>query len=146
MRDFEANIRADQVVNPVVLDTDADEDGSSVDLKDYDHVQFEALVGESGDTLSVSVYIELELEESDDNSTFTDVADTDITNAVTGANTGTFAKIVLGGDDTLYMTQYKGSKRYVRPVVNMTGTHTNGTPVGVVAHRFGAERVAVSQP
>lgn len=146
MRDFEANVLVNQVVDPVVADTDADEDGSSVDLKDYKHVFFVANIGESGDTLSSSVYIELELEESDDDSSFTDVDDADMTNTVDGANDGTFAKIVLAGDDKRYVTQYKGSARYVRPVVNMTGTHTNGTPVSVTAFRFGARRVAVTQP
>ena len=145
MRDIERNVRHDQVLDPVVLTADAD--GASVDMKDYEHVAFYALVGESGDTLSGTVYLELELEESDDDSTFTDVADADITNSVTGNNTGTFAKIdAAAEDDAVYMTQYKGNSRYVRPVVNISGTHSNGVPVGILAVRFGAERVPVTQP
>ena len=145
LRDIEANLRHDQVVDPVVLTADAD--GASVDMKDYSHVAFYALVGESGDTLSGSVLVDLEVEESDDDSTFTDVADADITNAVTGTTTGTFGRIdAAAEDDAVYMTQYKGNARYVRPVVNLTGTHTNGIPIGIVAFRFGAETVAVTQP
>jgi hypothetical protein len=145
MRDIEANVRHDQVVDPAALTADAD--SASVDMKDYDHVAFYALVGATGDTLDASNDINLEVEESADDSTFTDVANADITNAVTGANTGTFAHIdAAAEDDAVYMTQYKGTARYVRVVLNVTGTHTNGTPIGVLAVRFGAERVPVTQP
>ena len=145
LKDIEANLRHDQVIDPVTLTADAD--SSSIDMKDYRHCAFYALVGESGDTLSGSVYVELELEESADDSTFTDVADAHITNAVDGTNDGTFAKIdAAAEDDAVFMTQYSGPARYVRAVVNVTGTHTNGIPIGIVAFRFGAERVAVTQP
>lgn len=145
MRDIEGQVRHDQVIDPVVLTADAD--GASVDMQQYEHVAFYALVGESGDTLSGTVYLELELEESADDSTFTDVADADMTNTVTGNNDGTFAKIdAAAEDDAVYMTQYKGSKRYVRPVVNISGTHSNGIPVGILAERFGAESLPVTQP
>jgi hypothetical protein len=141
-RDFENNMKFDQVLDP---DMAADANGSSVDLLGYEGVTFLALVGESGDTLGAGVYIELEVEDSADNSTFADCADTVITNAVTGNNTGTFAKIdAAAEDDAVYATTYSGSARYVRPVVNITGTHTNGTPLGIVAVRFGADRKPVS--
>ncbi len=144
MRDIEGYVRHDQLVDPAAAT--ADVDSASVDMKDYSHVAFYVLVGATGDTLDGSNDINLEVEESADDSSFSDCADADITNAVTGANTGTFAHIDAGAeDDALYMTQYKGSARYVRVVINVTGTHTNGTPVGVLAMRFGAERVPVTQ-
>lgn len=144
MRDIEKNVRHDQVVDPVVFTADAD--GASIDMKDYSHCAFYALVGESGDTLSGSVYVELEVEESADDSSFTDVADADLTNYVAGNNDGTFAKVdAAAEDDAVYMTQYRGAARYVRPVVNITGTHSNGIPIGILALRFGAERAPVTQ-
>lgn len=142
-RDFPNNIKVDQVIDPDTIT--ADTDGASVDLKDYEWVAFLALVGESGDTLSGSVYIELEVEESDDDSTFTDVADADLSDTVTGNNTGTFGKIdAAAEDDAVFTTQYRGSSRYVRPVINLTGTHTNGTPIGIVALRMGKNELPVS--
>lgn len=136
LRDFEGNIEHTQVVDPVVVK--ADVDGAGIDMQNFRHAAFYAMVGESGDTLSGSVYVELELEESDDNSTFSDCADADITNAVDGNNDGTFAKIdAAAEDDAVYMTQYTGSKRYVRPVINVTGTHTNGIPIGILAVQSG---------
>lgn len=142
-RDFENNMKYDQVVDPVVFTADAD--GASVDLLGYAGVTFMALVGESGDTLSGTVYVELEVEDSADNSTFADCADALVTNTVTGNNTGTFAKIdAAAEDDAVYVATYKGPKRYVRPVVNISGTHSNGIPIGIVAVRFGAATKAVS--
>lgn len=90
-------------------------------------------VGNSGDTLSSSVYIEVEIEESDDNSTFTDVADADLDAYVNGTNDGCIAKIDAPTEDSLVLeVEYHGTKRYVRPVINVTGTHTNGTPISAV--------------
>jgi hypothetical protein len=134
VRDIENTLKESQVVDPVVITADAN--GASVDMFGYDSVAFYALLGESGDTLSGSVYVELEVEESTDDSTFTDVADADITNSVTGTNTGTFGKIdAAAEDDAVFMTQYRGTSRYVRPVINLTGTHTNGIPIGILAIR-----------
>ena len=143
-RDFANNIADDQVVDPVVISADAD--GSSVDLKNYDGgVTFLALVGASGDELSGSVYVELEVEESADDSTFTDVADADLVGYVAGNNDGCFAVIdAPAEDDAVYKCHYRGNKRYVRPVINVTGTHTNGIPIGIVALRLGAKNKPVS--
>jgi hypothetical protein len=112
----------------------ADDNGDSVDLQNNDSCTITAVVGASGDTLSGSVYIELELEESTDNSTWTDCADADVQGSVTGTNTGTFAVIDdAAEDDAIYTAGYLGDARYVRMVANVTGTHTNGTPIGAVA-------------
>jgi len=109
--------------------------GASVDLQNKEGVAFYAVVGATGDTLGGSAYFELELQESADNSTWTAVADADIENPVSGTNnTGTYAKIDANTkDQTVYVGEYRGSKRYVRTVVRATGSHANGTPIGVVA-------------
>ena len=38
-------------------------------------------------------------------------------------------------DDAVYTCQYIGSKRYIRPVINVTGL-TNGTPIGAIGIAF----------
>ena len=63
MLDFYQNVKHDQVVDPATITSDTD--GSSVDLLGYSRVVFYALVGESGDTLSGSVKIELEVDTLD---------------------------------------------------------------------------------
>ena len=64
------------------------------------------------------------------------VANADLTNTVTGSNTGTVAVIDDNAeDDLVVVVGYKGNKRYIRPVLNFTGTHTNGIPCAVMAVR-----------
>lgn len=143
MRDFINNLKVDQVVDPAVHTADAD--GASVDMQDYERVTFIALVGETGDTLGSGVRLELEIEDSDDDSTFADAADADVVNYVDGANDGCFGVIdAAAEDDTYKICTYIGGSRYVRPVVNLVGTHTNGIPVGIVAIRQGKNEVPVS--
>lgn len=133
-KNFELDHNVSQVVDPVV--TTADANGASVDMLGYDCVTFLALIGESGDTLSGSVKIELEVEDSADDSSFSDAADADVKGFVAGTNDGCFGVIdAAAEDDAVYKCTYHGSERYVRPVINVTGTHTNGTPIGIVAIR-----------
>lgn len=107
-------------------------------MRDYTSVMFIANVGESGDTLSGSVYLELEVEDSADNTTFADAVDADVKDTVTGTNTGTFALVDdATEDDAVYSCEYTGTERYVRPVINLTGTHTNGIPVSIIAIQTG---------
>ncbi len=121
-----------QAVDPATLT--ATTLSAAIDLQNVGDAAVAVLVGESGDTLSGSVYWELELQESDDDSTYTAVADADITNAISGATaTGTFALIdAAAEDDAVYFTGYKGNKRYLKVNIRATGTHTNGTPMGVL--------------
>jgi len=113
---------------------DADADGASVDRKGYDRVLFIATIGVGGITFDASNRIELEVEESDDNSTFTDVADADLVGEVDGVNDGCFGVVNSAAlDDAIYTVEYKGSARYARPVLNFVGTHGTGTPISVVA-------------
>ena len=134
--DLENQTTISQVTDPVVVSADAL--SSVIDMAGFRDVTVLAAIGESGDTLSGSVYIELEMQESDDDSTYTACADADITNAVTGTNTGTFALIdAAAEDDAVFASQYLGDKRYVKVNINVTGTHTNGTPCGVLAVQSG---------
>jgi hypothetical protein len=92
-------------------------------------------MGLSADTLSGTNKIELSWQESDDNATFTAVADADMTGPVTGTATGTFAVVDdPAEDETCYKSGYKGNKRYARVNINFSGTHTNGTPMSVTYH------------
>ena len=83
MQDLNNNIKLVPILGSAVRTADANGDG--VDLKG-----FEAAIcvdsGAEGVTLSSSVKIEFELEHSDDNSTFTDVAQADVIGATLGSN------------------------------------------------------------
>jgi len=119
-----------------------DADGAAVDLQGFrGGCLFTALVKDSLDTLNgTTTFLELEIEESVDNSTWTDVADGDLSDVVVGTNDGAFAKIIASTmTSNIYQTQYKGGCRYVRCVLNVTGTHTNGTPLLVLSQKLGPD-------
>lgn len=136
IRDLLSNVTITLPLVPLLSTGTTDRTGTAVDMLGYDRCTFIAVFGAPGDTLSGSVYVTVELEHSDDNSTFSDCADADLSTAVSGATTGTICKVDANGEASLsYAATYIGKKRYVRPYVNLTGTHTNGTINAVIAIR-----------
>ena len=91
--------------------------GTGVDLQGYNSAAILVDVGAEGDTLSGSVYFEISLEHSDDDSTYTDCAQADIVDG-TIASGGIFLKLdgTTGGDpDTaggIFRVGYRGGKRF----------------------------------
>jgi hypothetical protein len=118
MKDLSNNIVP--VVSIINAVKTAAANGTGVDLQGYESATVLVDVGAEGDTLSSSVYFELSLEESDDDSTYTDVVQADIVD-------GTIAS---GG--IFFRVGYVGNKRYIRVVLAKTGTHSNGTPIGAM--------------
>lgn len=132
MRDLHNNIDVVVALEAIVVNNDTEGKGNAVDLKGYNACEVAVTVGESGDTLSGSVKIDLKLQHSDTTTDgdFTDVGAGDIL----GAAAATFATVDADGEDgAVYSVGYVGSKRYVRVFADTTGTHTNGTPIGAVA-------------
>jgi hypothetical protein len=136
------------VVELVAANYTADPDPDGVDMQEAQAVVHRVNVGVSGDTLSGSVKIDLVLQESDDDSTWTAVTDVDnaiadiaqYPSAAAGAGlpngSGIFQTIdAAAEDETLYSIGYRGTKRYSRVLPDFTGTHTNGTPIGIVGER-----------
>jgi len=141
MKDLSNNIvPAVSIINAVKT---AAGNGTGVDLQGYEGATVIVDVGAEGDTLSSSVYFEVSLEESDDDSTYTDVAQAGIIDGTIAAG-GIFLKLdgTAGGDpDTaggIFRVGYVGNKRYIRVVLAKTGTHSNGTPIGAIVVRGSA--------
>lgn len=128
MRDLYHNIKVTQALNPVVATNT--KTSSTIDLKGFDSAVIAIAVGQSGDTLSGSVYWTLAILHSDDDSSYSAVAAADLSN---GANSLVVNSSAL--DETIYNFGYTGAKRYLRATATPTGTHTNGTPMGIVALR-----------
>lgn len=122
-----------QVLDPQVYTSDQTSD--EIDMQGFESLLLVGNVGITGDTLSSSVKLELEVQHSDTSgSGYAACADADIQDAVTGTNTGTFAVIDdAAEDEQAYKCAYVGTKRYVKVVANFTGTHSNGIELGVVA-------------
>lgn len=132
MQDLSNNIGlGNSIINAVKT---AAENGSGIDLQGFEEATAVVSVGAEGDTLSGSVYFEVSLEHSDDDSTYTDCVQADIVNGTIDAG-GIWLKLdgTTGGDpDTAggqWQVGYVGGKRYVRLVLAKTGTHSTGTPI-----------------
>jgi hypothetical protein len=122
-------------VNALIAPT-IDKNFATCPMVGYGSCRIIAHVGNSLDTLAADLKLELEVEHSDNGSTWVDCADTDILDPVTGTNTGTFAVIDAPAEDSaIFATEYVGGKAYCRMVLNVTGTHTNGTPIAVMYER-----------
>lgn len=127
MRDLYNNITVVQVADPAMAT--ATVTSSTIDLQGFNRGAVIFSIGAAGDTLSGSIYWTLKLTECDTSGgSYTDVALEDLHNVadtvVIDSNTE---------DETAIKFGYKGNKRYLKAVATKTGTHTNGTPIGILA-------------
>lgn len=129
MRDLYSNIKATQVAVPAVATNNVT--SSAIDMQGYDSLCVIFDIGNSGDTLSGSVLWTLSLTECDTSGgSYTDVADSDV---LTPTGTNDYVIDAPAEDSLAVKFGYKGNKRFVKAVATKTGTHTNGTPIGIVA-------------
>ena len=141
MKDLSNNISP--AVSLAAATRTAAANGSGVDLQGYESATVLVDVGAEGDTISSPVYFEVSLEESDDDSTYTDVAQASIVDG-TIASGGIFLKLdgtANGNPDSaggIFRVGYVGNSRYIRVVLAKTGTHSNGTPLGAMVVRGSA--------
>lgn len=142
-KDIGSWLKLTTLLAPVVKNSDTD--CTAVDLAGYEGVDLCVTMGDSADTLNGTNKISLELEESDDNLSFTDVDDDDMIGLDEAGGSGTSGQFALVDapteDSVIYRIGYRGTKRYVRVVLNFSGTHSTGTPIGVFA-LLGAPRTA----
>lgn len=126
MRDLFHNLSVVQPLNPVNSTTT--KTSNTIDIQGFDSLNVLFAVGQSGDTLSGSIFWTLKLQHSDDDVSYADVA-------VTGLNSPNATVVVNSAslDRTVYAFGYAGGKRYVKAVATPTGTHSVGTPIGVIA-------------
>jgi|SaaInlStandDraft_2_1057019.scaffolds.fasta_scaffold28729_2 hypothetical protein len=108
MKDLKNHIDVLASIKPAVYT--ASQNGTGVDLRGFDGA---VCVFESGtvDNTDTDETYSPKVQESDDNSTYTDVVAADLE--------GTLALMV---DDQIQRVGYKGSKRYIRNVMTLAGT------------------------
>jgi hypothetical protein len=128
MRDTYHNVLVTQHLNPVV--STATKTSTAIDLQGYNSASVVFAIGLAGDTLSGSVLWTLKLQHSDDDSSYADLAAADIYGGTTSIVLDAMTK-----DEAAYSFGYIGTKRFLKAVATPTGTHTNGTPIGVEALR-----------
>lgn len=132
MRDLHSNLGIVQSLDPAV--TTSTRVGAPIDRQGYESVEHIVSLGVSGDTLSPSVSLSMKLEESEDGTNWTAVVnDSEVLGAAVDA-TGVFALVDDPAEDGQAIAiGYVGDARYCRVQVELTGTHTNGTPVAALA-------------
>lgn len=111
----------------------ADTTPVAVDLAGYQSATILIEVGAGGITFSGTNKIEFVLTESDDNSTFTNVAAADVIHAPQSVSSGiVYSLTAAHASATVVRLGYKGSKRYLKLLADFSGTHGTGTPISAV--------------
>ena len=111
------------------------ENFTGVDHQGFHAVDHVVQLGESLDTLSGSVFIQLILQDSDDNITYAPVTDANDVLGLSVDSSGIFALIDDPAEDgKAFVIGYRGIKRFSRVRAVFTGTHTNGIPVSALAN------------
>lgn len=132
MRDLHSNIKTAQSLVPAVTKTTRA--GAPVDRRGFNALEYVVLVGTNGDALTGSLKFDLKIESSEDGTNWTAVTDQKQVQGPTLAGSGIFGTIDAPGKSGLeYRIGFLGNARYSRISIVVTGTHTNGTPIGVVA-------------
>lgn len=112
---------------------------AAIDVSGFESVLVSAVLGASDVNLGNDNSIQVELQHSDNNADFVACSNDDLTNSVTGVNTGTLANIgaAIPAEGLAFKVGYKGHRRYIRPVIRCTGDdHGNahhGTLIGISA-------------
>ncbi len=136
MRDMYHNVLVTQHLSPVVSTTT--KTSTTIDLQGYNSANVIFNLGLAADTLSGTVYWTLKLQHSDDDSTYVDLATTDLNSPALTTVVDSSTK-----DRTCYSFGYQGAKRYLKAVATPTGTHSSGTPMGIIVLRSTASYMPV---
>lgn len=118
-RDIKNNVDAAHSLEPAVRATGTT-NGSGVDLQGYDSAMVLVYFGAYTNGTHTPT-----LEHSDDNSSFTAAASTDMDGSFTAVSSG-------AGANTLQRVGYRGSKRYVRAVMTVASGATGAASAAVI--------------
>lgn len=127
MKDMHSGMTAIMVLGAALLA--ADNTPVAIDLQGFNSAELIVNVGIGGVTFDATDKIEFVLTHSDDDSTYTNVADVDML-GVTGITDGIIKSLTSEqAAATVSRFGYKGGKRYLKFLANFSGTHGTGTPI-----------------
>ena len=131
MFDLKNNIELVESLNAIVKA--ADTNCTGIDTQGFNSSMVIVTVGAPGITFSTSNKVDIKLEVSSDNSTFTAVTNNNFVTGGTVDSSGIWQTIDANGDcNAVYGIGYVGPERYYRVVLDFSGTHGTGTVFGVV--------------
>jgi hypothetical protein len=112
----------------------ADATPVAIDMAGFEGCQILIEVGAGGITFSGTNKIEFVLTESDDNSSYSNVAAGDVIHAPQAVSSGiVYSLTAAHASATVVRLGYKGTKRYLKLLADFSGTHGTGTPLSAVA-------------
>lgn len=130
MRDIHSGISVATLIGAAALS--ADNTPAAVDLLGYQGAEILLAIGAGGITFDATNKIEFKLTHSDDDSTYTAVADADML-GVTGISSGIIKSLVAAhAAAASYRFGYKGGKRYLKLLADFSGTHGAATPIAAM--------------
>jgi hypothetical protein len=107
----------------------ADNTPAAVDLLGFESAVIDLAIGVGGITFTGTNKIEFVLTHSDDNSSYSNVADADM-KGVTGITNGIIKSLVAAhAAAEVIKLGYVGGKRYLKLLADFSGTHATGTPL-----------------
>jgi len=120
------------IANATIL---ADNTPAAVDLAGYRGAEIILAIGAGGITFTTTNKVEFKLTHSDDDSTYTAVAQSEVLGTTVG--TGGIIKSLNAAHATasVYRVGYVGSKRYLKLLADFSGTHGTGTPIAAIVVR-----------
>jgi hypothetical protein len=131
MKDLHSGVSVATLIGAAVLS--ADNTPVSVDRAGFEGVEIVLAIGAGGITFSGTNKIEFVLTHSDDDSTYTNVADADLLGVSGTANGIIKALTAAHASPASYRFGYKGGKRYLKLLADFSGTHGTGTAMAATA-------------
>ena len=130
MFDLKNNIKLVESLNAIVKDADTNSTG--IDTQGANSAMVIVNVGAPGITFSGTNKVDIKLEDSADNSTFAAVTNNNFVTGGTVDSAGIWQTIDANGEcNAVYGLGYVGPERYIRVVLDFSGTHGTGTVFGV---------------
>ena len=128
------NDKVKSVVGFAAEALDADNTPAAIDLRGFDGAIIAFAVGAGGITFDATNKVEFKVTHSDDDSTYTAVADADVDLAESNISTvGTggivYSLIAAHASGTVVNIGYTGGKRYIKILADFSGTHGTATPM-----------------
>lgn len=114
----------------------ADNTPPTVDLQGYQSATLYIIVGRGGITFTGTNKVEFKLTHSDDDSSYSAVAQADVNSAITVGTGGIVRELIAAhAAPTVTEVAYMGRKRYVKLLADFSGTHGTGTPIAALVVR-----------
>ena len=130
MFDIKNNLKIVKGLSPATIT--ANTSSAECDLKGFSGAMCVVTTGVSGDTLSGTVFWNITLEHGDTSGALSTVtSNNDVTGGTLAANNSWALLNATTDASNVFGIGYVGGKKFLKATITKTGTHSNGTIVGM---------------